>query len=348
MPTTPLWVTQAADLLCCARSAWMAIRSEYEWLSHPLNEAQALGIVSHSLIERVDRGEFDSLTPVERERHVEASWNQACEEIFLNMKVQSIIGEPPKPERWPFFYLRMSFIIDRALSRHPVQFSETASVRSMTEALFEDSELGLTGRADRVDIRPDGVSIVDHKMSSGHGNLFPERYRNQLLLYCLLYRHKNNVTPRSIIIQWGDGTSVEEDVNDGVLDALWQSFSELRSSLDREDPPLGRPSDDNCRYCDYRVLCPDYAAAEKADWLHHPHCFSGQITNVITSESSSTATLQVTSKLEGSRSVVIRGLPLSLDVKSKSTLVVDRLRHVVGGDTFEVLWSSRVKVYESD
>ena len=90
----------------------MTIRNDFDWLTTPVAEAQALGTVSHKFSEEVDSGAFDHISDRELSDAVLNRWNELVAAAFEEMKTQSAFGAPAVPKRWPYYVIKQAAALD--------------------------------------------------------------------------------------------------------------------------------------------------------------------------------------------------------------------------------------------
>lgn len=114
--------------------------------------------------------------------------------------------------------------------------------------------------AARIDNVIDGT-ITDFKT----GEPDPDRHRDQLRLYALLWWLRFRMRPRRLVLRYGEQTHEIEVPSDATLSEMAEG---LRSELQAigqtlvSPPPAARPAVDTCRYCPVRQLCADYWNSE--------------------------------------------------------------------------------------
>jgi hypothetical protein len=126
-----------------------------------------------------------------------------------------------------------------------------------------DRSMMWRGRADLVTVTPSGCGVVDWKT----GNQVEEHHR-QMQVYALLWDGDRELNPsrlpiESLTLSYG-GLCVQVDVprGDQLIASrrlLSAKTTNIRTEFEMEPVPA-RPSDDNCRFCQVKLLCDGFWA----------------------------------------------------------------------------------------
>ncbi len=120
----------------------------------------------------------------------------------------------------------------------------------------------IQGRWDRVDERPDGVTIVDFKSSAVRDQKAADKKvkeSRQLAIYALAYQQTRGVTPQSVELHFLESGLVgSAAVTEKMLDKTVRQIHEAaRGIRSRDYTP--KPDWNACRYCAYTEICPSTA-----------------------------------------------------------------------------------------
>ena len=235
-----------------------------------------LGEVAHDLAETIERGHD---LPQDREARRDALgriWQAKIESAEARLASAWGPVRTPTFQKWPGYQITRARTIGRGM-RHiapRVPRQEGASKRTRKGGLeveLEDSRRELFGRVDKIEWIDGHAHIIDLKLGVTAGQP-TEDHRRQLLLYAVLLNENENVWPQSIAIETGNGTrhvvpySIDEaeSLADEIL-ALRTTFN-LRSS--DEHITSARPREETCRWCEFRVGCPEYWREVRSEWRH--------------------------------------------------------------------------------
>ena len=236
-----------------------------------------LGDVSHELAERVENGEFDSVSPDRIHGALEAVWDGHVKTKHQQLLEAWRLAPVPPPERWPGYQVTRVRLL-RSLAkgvthrreRRPAP--EPSGGRVVVEKTLEPSGIPLRGRVDRVEINNTGVHIVDIKTGWEYGDEIREEHREQLLLYAAMWQRTTGEWPRLASIQATDGRRLSFNVVPSEAEAV---VAEAVVALARyndavqhrvEPSALASPSAESCRYCPYRGICGPFFQALTPDW----------------------------------------------------------------------------------
>jgi RecB family exonuclease len=238
------------------------------------NPFSALGDASHELTERVERGEFDSLSQEQLRGALEKAWEELIASKYVLVRDAWPIAPIPTPDRWPG-YQRTRVRLLKSLAharRGRVSSAETAAARVLVEKWLEPPGIPLRGRADRVEIAADGVHIVDLKSSWEYGSELHQDHRRQLLLYAAMWQRLNGEWPHSASVETADGRRLSMRVDvaeaEALVDQAVAAFNDynaaVRSGIAADT--LASPSPESCRHCSYRAVCGPFFETISASW----------------------------------------------------------------------------------
>lgn len=114
--------------------------------------------------------------------------------------------------------------------------------------------------AARIDNVTDGA-ITDFKT----GGPDPDRHREQLRLYALVWWLRFGLRPRRLVLRYGEEKHEIEVPSNATLSEMAGALRSELEAIERtlaNPPPSARPAVDTCRYCPVRQLCADYWYSE--------------------------------------------------------------------------------------
>lgn len=298
----------------------------------------ALGEASHKLAEKVAKGEFDALSPLEAKQTLEAEWNHLIETKRNQLAEAWILAPVPPPERWPGYQrtrvrLLRSLAHEVACRYQQPMMADRRRARTETETWLEPPDLPLRGRADRVEICPDGVHLIDLKSSWTYGNELHEAHRQQLLLYAALWQRTTGEWPRLASVQKADGTrlsfgvspSEAEDVVQKALSALAGYNAAIQRG--RSTSELATPSAQACSHCPYRAVCGPFFSALTPEWGWYTRSMLGMATEVEDDEEHPVLVLNVRASnldvTEGARARLLGFPASSTPARGEQVAIVD-------------------------
>jgi PD-(D/E)XK nuclease superfamily len=143
------------------------------------------------------------------------------------------------------------------------QFYTRAPLTSGTyiEVDLQDDDAMWRGRVDVLDLDGFGCAITDLKTGPPNGD-----HHDQLLVYALLWSQDSGRNPSGLpirqlrVVYTSGAITVPTPSGDelaSLRESLLETSEQLRSILDSEDIPA-RPSPDNCRHCQVKLLCNAY------------------------------------------------------------------------------------------
>ncbi len=342
-------VTRAVSLLQCVRQGWMTIRDDYDWLTLPSPEAQALGTVSHALSEEVDSGAFDQVPDDQLFTAVISRWDELVQSAFEKMKDESLFGAPAAPKRWPFYVVKQSSSINRAIVRRDMRGEGRGARRPDVEVSLESKEFALVGRADKIEYLGDDVRIIDLKTAENPGVTIPQAYKYQLVLYAMMWREMTGKSPVSVAIEWQDGSRSYRAVDEIEIDEIVWKLSEARTKLSSATAPSGSVNEDTCRYCDYRSLCPQFLATEREAWVRQAPFIIGEIELIANAHQNRSLVVRtLASQPSQLKIAVVHKFPFAEQVAEGDLVLFDRLSWRGGEGNFDVVWNSRYRNFGSE
>ena len=342
-------VTRAVLLLQCSRQGWMDSHTEFDWMALPIAEAQALGTVSHKLSEEVDAGLFDRVADNDLFDTVLGRWNELVESVYEQMKTQSLFASPAIPKRWPYYVVKQAAALDRATLRRGMRGEGGGGRRPEVEVFLQSEELHLVGRVDKVEHVGDNVRIVDLKTAQNPGGDIPLGYQYQLALYAAMWHDQTGVLPTAVVIEWQDGSRSYRDVRENDIVEIVQRLSEVRLHIVDANPPEGNASEDICRYCNFRALCPNFLAEDRSTWVRQTPFLVGQVESIIQSQNDRALVVRtVSSQPHGVEQAVVHKFPISDATSVGDYVVFDRLSWRGGQSNFDLLWNSRYRNFGAE
>lgn len=325
------------------------MRKDFDWLTIPDTEAQALGTVSHKFSEEVDYGAFDHIPDSELSDTVLNRWNELIETAFEEMKGQSLFGSPAMPKRWPYYVIKQSSAVDRALFRRQKRGEGQGARRPQLEVFLASDDLGLVGRADKVEYLGNDVRIIDLKTAENPGGDIPLAYQYQLVMYAALWREMYGNLPTSIAIEWQDGSRSYQTIDEREINEVIAQLMKVRADLSLGSIPHGSVSENTCRYCSYRTLCPDFQSADRSSWVRQAPFIVGQVEDIIdTNQDRSLVVSILSSQPSQIDKAVVHKFPTTQLVSNGDFVAFDRLSWRGGDINFDVVWNSRYRNFYED
>jgi RecB family exonuclease len=250
-----------------------------------------LGDISHALVERVERGEFDLAGPDQVRDRLEAAWDGLVRGKYQQLLAAWRLAPVPPPERWPRYQLtkvRLLRFLARTVARRAERCPspEPGVAKVLVERTLEPPGIPLRGRVDRVELDDAGVHIVDIKTSSEYGDEIRDEHRRQLLLYAAMWQRTTGQWPRLASIQTPEGRrlsfSVDPDEAEALLSEVLSEVEAYNRAVQRTTTPaeLASPSAESCRYCPYRGVCSPFFQALTSEWGWWLKSMVGTLTDI--------------------------------------------------------------------
>jgi putative RecB family exonuclease len=219
---------------------------------------QARGTTAHLALQRLFDEPADSRTPERlydlfREAWVELKGDEFAD-LFASTDDERVWGMESLE------ILANYFGVEDPQSFEPLdrELDMTEPVGSMT----------IRGILDRVEDRPEGLTITDYKT----GKAPPERFAIPaffaLKIYALLIRNRLGRTPTSLRLLYLNGPTVYEiPVNDSQLDAMERHLQALWDAINRAMSTGNFPTRTGrlCDWCQYQDICPAFADQASED-----------------------------------------------------------------------------------
>ena len=274
----------AESLLGCPLETAFQLDPTYSEFNRP-SPASALGLASHEMVEQVGQGRFDEPEEGELEAALERGFDAAIEEQGKALAEAWPRSSIPEPARWPGYRPTRRRLLRRlreqALGRrrggHP-----KAEVR--VEEMIRASDAPVHGRPDRVEVRPDGVHLVDLKSGWAAMPDLRPAHRRQLLIYAFLWHSRHGVWPVTASVQRLDGTRLSFNVDSAEAERLVADLLERREEFNRTEAAdtwdLAFPSPETCEHCPFRATCSPFFESVDAEWGLYRRCVVGSVVSV--------------------------------------------------------------------
>ncbi len=326
---------------CPKRLAYQRDDRTRAWLRR--STRSALGVIAHTLTEEVGRGATPA--PPARKAWLENRWDELISEQF-RLLTRDWPGRPvPDPVTWRGYVATRTRLLRRLESldapvAHPSQRRAVHDGRPLpwVEVELSDVDSGIFGTPDRVEMRDGLLRVVDLK-SGVHQQEMTASQRRQLLMYAHLVFTTLGQRPDLILVQDARGKEYAEEAPAAevaeAVEAARMAMSEFNAmvSTGRVD---ARPGQEQCGYCEFRVVCADYWDTRDADW--YPFDVKGSVDRVdlgvIILESSGLTATAI------SRVILAEGATAS---PGDEITVVDLDR--AGPGTGRMRWDSRMRPY---
>jgi CRISPR/Cas system-associated exonuclease Cas4 (RecB family) len=284
-------------LACPRRLAYARDPSTRTW-SRPTPRT-ALGVVAHALTEAAGT---EDLPPQAADR---AAWLEARWDLLISQQMERLSAAwphraVPQPRAWPGYAITKVRLIRHLTRNAPTRASapglsasRSASAPAGTSAPAAAPPLPWverTLRSDHLFGTPDLVEeiegklrVVDLKAGVHQAETTPNQ-RRQLLLYAGLVQSALSRLPDMCVIVDARGTETSFTVTQPDVDAALADAESARAafneSITAEEGPPARPTSENCRWCDYRVVCSAYWGSRQADWPSTTGDIVGVVTRV--------------------------------------------------------------------
>lgn len=238
-----------------------------------------LGTAVHRVFERLPpRG----ISMDDAKAHLEREWEAVVGELAVSLEGADYLVPPPAPERWPHYQKARLRALRGALAVVERRGTATSQPEGRSSAVqvekaVSGAEGRLVGRVDRVEQGVGAARIVDLKSGFDGAEELPERYREQLLLYAFMWHEETGEWPTECAIEGPTGARVafEPDAHEAT-DVAAEALALLdaynrRAGQSAAD--LATPSEEACRWCDFRVCCPAFFAAVDEGWATYGRRF---------------------------------------------------------------------------
>ncbi|WML48485.1 PD-(D/E)XK nuclease family protein [Neobacillus sp. PS3-34] len=247
----------------CLLKNYLISRSEYQRFIYRQPKT-LIGIVSHEIIEKINKGHFDHLNNNEIELKIKDLYFEGCSSLLK----QSLFKYSWQTiEEWPGFYLRLSRlkILAKRLVASRSAHIPVASNLTLVETNIEIFDGKLKGRPDRIYVSNNKIVIEDYKTGKifdESGNIF-STITSQMLIYsfvCSIVYQSENVIYRVINT---DNQIYEETVNLDIaeqeaLKAL-RALELINNKIDETECDnifyLASPSKVQCGNCPFKFMC---------------------------------------------------------------------------------------------
>ena len=130
------------------------------------------------------------------------------DEAFHELQAQSELGVVPERTRWRGYQIVRVRTLRRLQEELATRRGGGGLAGPVAERRLEDATLRVAGTPDRVEVRADGVEIVDLKTGWRVDDQLAPAHRRQLLLYAYLWHATQGVWPARASVQRLDGERV--------------------------------------------------------------------------------------------------------------------------------------------
>lgn len=230
-----------------------------------------LGSIAHAILEKVSKGALRGENEAAWESSLLPLWNEEVKKHEQEVLASESERHNGVAERWPRYNLQKALTIRKALEiagSLQQSISRKSSGSWETEPDIQGFERKLRGRADAVYQSEQGVEIIDYKT----GNIYDEDengnshlktdYRRQLLLYAGMYHAETGQWPvrGHIIPLVGQQITIEIDpvAANNEASTAFSLLNQFNKRVSEGDSllSLAQPSEQSCRYCAYKTICP--------------------------------------------------------------------------------------------
>ena len=328
-----------------------------------LSTASALGAVSHCLLEEAARGKFDSHCGAGLDKEVARRWSQlvASEEQGLQERAQ---GPVPTHNRWPRYALTMATacrltcrIARQRASRHPrpATVRKRSSSPNQVEVWYEGYGGKLVGRVDLVRRTRAGIELVDYKsgLVTEQEETRAKRegirgaYKRQVLLYAgLVHENEGHWPIRATVeslIQGPHDVDVTPSRAKGAIDEALKLL-DTYNCMATAGTVRGQPSDNTCRWCHFKAICPDYLEAAGESWEAPSATVMGRL-RYVSDGPPTFIELDVTGGDLPKETVTVRAVPADISLALKglegASVSFGGLRRTFGSNDLLFDWASQ-------
>ena len=234
-----------------------------------------LGTVTHALIEETLMGKFGGSENAET--LLRKRWDELISEEQAKFPT-TLLKEPPRPIRWPYYNKRRFEAFGKCLSlieENVLEVTKEDGGLSEVEPWYSSHDGILRGRIDRVSSSFDGdITLIDYKTGQIMGGAdcsaeLNPNYLHQMQIYAFMYRETNGVWPSNLVIESVEGESVEipvvEKECEDTANYAVELFKQFNESVQR-GLVEATPSNDACKWCDYKGVCDDFFAVATPEW----------------------------------------------------------------------------------
>lgn len=157
-----------------------------------------------------------------------------------------------------------------------------------------------------------------------------------------MWREMMGKLPTSVAIEWQDGSRSYRHCDEQEIDEVVLQLSNARIELSSATIPDGSVSEDTCRYCNYRALCPQFQDFDRGSWVRQFPFIVGRIEQIIHSHQERSLVVRAfSSQPSDMEKAVVHRFPIAIPVSNGDFVGFDRLSWRGGVGNFGVVWSSR-------
>ena len=222
-------------------------------LPEPRSRAQVLGVVVHSVLERLYGLDRSERSP---ERAVELVATEV-ERFYTEDDGASVV---PPQSRQEVTGEASALVAALYGVEDPQRFSPAACEQYLVTATGAGTPLH--GYLDRVDVAPDGrVRVVDYKTGRPPRPGYEDSALFQMKFYALMYARIHGVLPAQLkLIYLKDGSWLTLTPDDSVLDGTEQTLDALWSAIERAGRAGDFPPRTSrlCGWCRHKPRCPEF------------------------------------------------------------------------------------------
>lgn len=341
--------TLANQLLGCGLSAGFRLDPAFSEWRRP-SEYSAIGSAAHAVTEAAFIRRDWPDDPSELRRSLEKVWDEKIGVEERKLKTTWKPATPPARADWPGFFLTRSRTIRRCerLIGARRKDGQPGKGKAQVEAELSDPETGLWGRADRIERKGGQTRVVDLKTGLRQGEPTEEQTR-QLMLYAVLCHRVFGDWPGEIVIEDASGAQMAMSLDPAdaeaaladVLSAV-NAFNHLVNA--KEDlKKLAKPDLEQCRWCEFRVVCSPYWQHLREGWEHR--AVLGEITGAGDADQGSYVEVSIISPTDlAGESLNLAGLVATPLDGDRWVAATDFSGQMAAGSV-RSRWSSRVRAW---
>lgn len=243
----------------------------------------SLGLVAHSLTERVWKGHYNSITDDALRGELTNAWDKLAYEQSIKLSGDWTPATPPQPNEWPYHAMLKQRTIRRLLREidgfRASQHLEPGPSDTYVERWLTDEDLNLGGQPDRVQRSADHIRVVDLKSGFSVDSI-TDSHRLQLTLYTHLIYKDCGVMPSEIAVLTANGDLLIESITAESVGEVVTEFVERTKNFNNLvrtggiTEQIATPSAEACKWCSYRTVCPAFWSHMDSTWDSRAICGS--------------------------------------------------------------------------
>ena len=313
------------------------------------NTYSALGLAAHSVAEAAFKQRNWPEAQDSEWTLLNSLWEEQIELQKTTLARAWAPASPPPPDEWPGYALTRVRTIRRARKQLDARAATRSTREHGTGAEIElrDARSGLFGRADRIEQDGRATRVVDLKTGLRQAEPTPLQQR-QLLLYAVLVQRTTGQWPSSIAVEDASGNRYSQPLDPDEAEV---ALSETRAAVNSFNAAAAsssllanaKPNQDQCRWCDYRVLCEPFWDALTSEWGQRSAL--GSVVGLGESNEGAFVSIAVNSPRDraGTR-IHVAGLPAPLSSGITKVAITD-WTGMAEADDVRARWSTTIRAW---